>query len=187
MNTPRVRDLLPPALLAALAPLSRSTVQDTAWTPTRRPCQTAVRALLARKVPWPDTSAPLLFRPGDLLAALPGWLEAEIHSLPPLRLAYVLSTLPLTTATALARVAALAGCRLWLADMIPAERNLGLPAALCCRLLPGLHPLGAASARGRQWLARGGLEGCLYQAGLRALSRRTLLGGAALLVSCRPA
>lgn len=185
MNTPRVRDLLPPALLAALAPLS-GTVQDTAWAPPRHPCQTAVRALLARKVPWPDTNAPLISRPDALLAALPDWLEAEPHSLPPLRLAYVLSTLPLTTATALARVAALASCRLWLTDMVPAERNLGLPAALCCRLLPGLHPLGAASAHGRQWLARGGLEGCLYQAGLRALSRRTLLGGAALLVACQP-
>ena len=62
--------------------------------------------------------------------------------------------------------------------------HLGLAAAWAARALPGLRPWGGASATGRDWLAHGGLEGCLYGAGLRCLSRRTLLGGAALLARC---
>lgn len=182
MSAACVRDLLPPPLATLLATLPSSDTPDSSL-PCRAPL---LRPLLARRVPWPPARADLICRPEELRAALPTWLDAPAHSLPPLRLAYVLSTIPLPVAGALARAAFLACRQLWLADFLPAERNLGLPAALCCRLLPGLWPLGAGSAPGRQWLERGGLEGCLYAAGLHAAARRTLLGGAALLVSCRP-
>ena len=72
---------------------------------------------------------------------------------------------------------ALAARQLWLADFILAERNLGLPAALLRRLLPGFLPWGPATPA-RIWLRRGGLEGCLRDAGLAAAQRRTLLAGA---------
>ena len=92
----------------------------------------------------------------------------------------MLHGLPFATACAVAYACACTCRELWLADLVPAERNLGLAAALAVRALPGLRPWGSASAVGRDWLAHGGLEGCLYGAGLRCLSRRTLLGGAAL-------
>lgn len=137
-----------------------------------------VRRFLAARVPWP-ASAVAASPPPAHLPHLP------VGSLPALRLAYALSALPLVEAHALARACALACRDLWLADFVPAERNLGLPAACLARLLPGLRPLGRDSVHGRRWLARGGLEGCLHEAGLQAVSRRTLLAGAALLVHCR--
>ncbi|HJA79815.1 hypothetical protein [uncultured Desulfovibrio sp.] len=137
-----------------------------------------VRRFLAARVPWPVRAAAAPQPPVHLP-------DLPVGSLPALRLAYTLSALPLAEARALARACALACCDLWLADFVPAERNLGLPAACLARLLPGLRPLGRGSVHGRRWLARGGLEGCLHEAGLQALSRRTLLAGAALLVHCR--
>ncbi len=181
-TTACVRDLLSPPVATLLATLTSPSAPDGSL-PRRAPL---LRPLLASRVPWPPARAVLICRAAELRAALPAWLDAPAHSLPPLRLAYVLSTVPLPVAGALARAAFLACRQIWLADFLPAERNLGLPAALCCRLLPGLWPLGSCSAPGRQWLERGGLEGCLYAADLHAAARRTLLGGAALLVSCQP-
>lgn len=165
-------------MLSVAAALSADERQELAALPGGHLPADAVRRFLAARVPWPGSAAvapPPPVRPADL----------SVGDLPVLRLAYVLSPLPFAGACALARACALACRDLWLADFVPAERNLGLPAACLARLLPGLHPWGGASVNGRRWLARGGLEGCLYEAGLQALSRRTLLAGAALLVHCR--
>ena len=53
------------------------------------------------------------------------------------------------------------------------------------RLLPGFLPWGPATPA-RIWLRRGGLEGCLRDAGLAAAQRRTLLAGAAALIRVAP-
>lgn len=164
-------------MLSVAAALSADERQELAALPGAPLPADAVRRVLAARVPWPGRTValPPLARLSDL----------PVGVLPVLRLAYVLSDLPFAGACALARACALACRDLWLADFVPAERNLGLPAACLARLLPGLRPWGRASVSGRRWLARGGLEGCLYAAGLQALSRRTLLAGAALLVHCR--
>lgn len=144
-------------------------------------------AALCRRVPWPDVSRAL---PCNALPALPGTTaQAPFASLPDLpagsleglRLGYVLFSLPWPDAVSLLRACALAARQLWLADFILAERNLGLPAALLRRLLPGFLPWGPATPA-RIWLRRGGLEGCLRDAGLAAAQRRTLLAGAAALI-----
>lgn len=163
------------SVAAALSPEERQRLAACAGS---LPPADPVRRFLAARIPWPARAAVASPPP----AHLP---DLPVGSLPALRLAYVLSTLPLAEAHALARACALACRDLWLADFIPAERNLGLPAACLARLLPGLRPGGRASVNGRRWLARGGLEGCLYETGLQAISRRTLLAGAALLVHCR--
>lgn len=163
------------SVAAALSPAER---QALAACLGAAPPADPARRFLAAHIPWPPRAAAAPPPP----AQLP---DLPLSSLPALRLAYVLSSLPLAHAHALTRACALACRDLWLVDFVPAERNLGLPAACLARLLPGLRPLGRASAEGRRWLARGGLEGCLYETGLQALSRRTLLAGAALLVQCR--
>ena len=137
-----------------------------------------VRRFLRGRVPWPGGGK------ADRPPALDDVLALPVDALPVLRLGYVLHVLPFAEACAVALACACACRELWLADIVPAERNLGLAAACAVRLLPGLRPWGGTSAAGREWLAHGGLEGCLYGAGLRCLSRRTLLGGAALLVRC---
>ena len=148
-------------------------------------------AALCRRVPWPDVSRAL---PCNALPALPGTTaQAPFASLPDLpagsleglRLGYVLFSLPWPDAVSLLRACALAARQLWLADFILAERNLGLPAALLRRLLPGFLPWGPATPA-RIWLRRGGLEGCLRDAGLAAAQRRTLLAGAAVLIQVAP-
>ena len=148
-------------------------------------------AALCRRVPWPDVSRAL---PCNALPALPGTTaQAPFASLPDLpagsleglRLGYVLFSLPWPDAVSLLRACALAARQLWLADFILAERNLGLPAALLRRLLPGFLPWGPATPA-RTWLRRGGLEGCLRAAGLAAAQRRTLLAGAAALIRVAP-
>ena len=147
-------------------------------------------AALCRRVPWPDVSRAL---PCNALPDLPGTTaQAPFASLPDLpagsleglRLGYVLFSLPWPDAVSLLRACALAARQLWLADFILAERNLGLPAALLRRLLPGFLPWGPATPA-RIWLRRGGLEGCLRDAGLAAAQRRTLLAGAAALILFR--
>ena len=144
-----------------------------------------------RRVPWPDVSRAL---PCNTLPGLPGTTaQAPFASLPDLpagsleglRLGYVLFSLPWPDAVSLLRACALAARQLWLADFILAERNLGLPAALLRRLLPGFLPWGPATPA-RIWLRRGGLEGCLRDAGLAAAQRRTLLAGAAALIRVAP-
>ena len=148
-------------------------------------------AALCRRVPWPDVSRAL---PCNALPDLPGTTaQAPFASLPELpagsleglRLGYVLFSLPWPDAVSLLRACALAARQLWLADFILAERNLGLPAALLRRLLPGFLPWGPATPA-RTWLRRGGLEGCLRDAGLAAAQRRTLLAGAAALIRVAP-
>lgn len=166
-------------MLSVIAALSADERQALAALPGAHLPADAVRRFLAAHIPWPAHAA-VAPPPPVHLADLP------VGDLPVLRLPYALSPLPFAGACALARACALACRELWLADFVPAERNLGLPAACLARLLPGLRPWGRASINGRRWLARGGLEGCLYEAGLQALSRRTLLAGAALLVHCRP-
>ena len=108
-------------------------------------------AALCRRVPWPDVSRAL---PCNALPALPGTTaQAPFASLPDLpagsleglRLGYVLFSLPWPDAVSLLRACALAARQLWLADFILAERNLGLPAALLRRLLPGFLPWGPAT------------------------------------------
>ena len=149
-------------------------------------------AALCRRVPWPDVSRAL---PCNTLPGLPGTTaQAPFASLPDLpagsleglRLGYVLFSLPWPDAVSLLRACALAARQLWLADFILAERNLGLPAALLRRLLPGFLPWGPATPA-RIWLRRGGLEGCLRDAGLAEAQRRTLLAGAAALIQVAPA
>lgn len=150
---------------------------DTGWADVHSAGAGLRRMLLAR-VPWPEGGRP------DALPAPHILLTLAVGSLPVLRLGYVLHVLPFADACAVAYACACACRELWLADFVPAERNLGLVAALAARALPGLRPWGSSSAAGRDWLAHGGLEGCLYGAGLSCLSRRTFLGGAALLVRC---
>lgn len=171
----RVGDRLPATVRERLAAYAQACGGN--WEDERAP-GAGVRRLLRGLVPWPEGGrADRLPAPQDVLTLPAGGLNA-------LRLGYVLHRLPFDAACAVARACACACRELWLADFVPAERNLGLVAACAARLLPGLLPWGEASAAGRDWLAHGGLEGCLYGAGLRCLSRRTLLGGAALLVRC---
>lgn len=148
-------------------------------------------AALCRRVPWPDESRAL---PCNVLPDLPGTTaQAPFAALPDLpagslegmRLGYALFSLPWPDAVSLLRTCALAARQLWLADFILAERNLGLPAALLRRLLPGFLPWGPATPA-RIWLRRGGLEGCLRAAGLAAAQRHTLLAGAAALIRVAP-
>lgn len=148
-------------------------------------------AALCRRVPWPDESRAL---PCNALPDITGATaqapfaplpELPAGSLEGLRLGYALFSLPWPDAVSLLRACALAARQLWLADFILAERNLGLPAALLRRLLPGFLPWGPATPA-RIWLQRGGLEGCLHAAGLAAVQRRTLLAGAAALIQVAP-
>lgn len=171
----RVGDVLPPVFRQRLTACARRMGAD--WTEERQPGSRLRRALRGC-VPWPENGAP------DALPAPAALLDRPVGGIPVLRLGYVLHPLPFAEACALACACACACRTLWLAEFVPAERNLGLAAACAARLLPGLRPWGRASAAGRDWLAHGGLEGCLYGAGLRCLSRRTLLGGAALLAGC---
>ncbi|WP_300718690.1 hypothetical protein [uncultured Desulfovibrio sp.] len=120
--------------------------------------------------------------PAAPFAALP---DLPAGALPGLRLAYLLFALPWPDAVSLLRACALATRQLWLADFILAERNLGLPAALLRRALPGFLPWGRETSA-RVWLRRGGLEGCLHDAGCAAAQRRTLLAGAAALIRVAP-
>lgn len=150
------------------------------WGEEHAPGAGVCRFLRAR-VPWPENGRP------DALPSPHILLTRAAGGLPVLRLGFVLHVLPFADACAAVHACACVCRELWLADFVPAERNLGLAAALVARALPGLRPWGSGSAAGRDWLAHGGLEGCLYGAGLSCLSRRTLLGGAALLVRCAPA
>ena len=162
------------------APLLRDLLSaaDVTRLHTLRPAPPApgLYAALCRRVPWPDASRAL---PCNVLPDLPA------GSLEGMRLGYVLFSLPWPDAVSLLRACALAARQLWLADFILAERNLGLPAALLRRLLPGFLPWGPATPA-RIWLRRGGLEGCLRAAGLAAAQRRTLLAGAAALIRVAP-
>lgn len=173
-----VGDSLPEAFRGRLEAFAETFGGD--WGSDRQP-GACVRRFLRGRIPWPAGGR------ADMPPALGELLTLPVAALPVVRLGYVLYRLPFACACAVARACACACRELWLADFVPAERNLGLAAACAARLLPGLRPWGSASAAGRDWLAHGGLEGCLYGAGLRCLSRRTLLGGAALLVRCEPA
>ena len=171
----RVGEVLPPAVCGRLEALAEP--PGAGWDDARQPGR-RVRRFLRARIPWPeDGGADMPPAPAEM-PALP------VGGLPVLRLGYILHLLPFADACAVALACACACRELWLADFVPAERNLGLAAAWAARALPGLRPWGGASAAGRDWLAHGGLEGCLYGAGLRCLSRRTLLGGAALLARC---
>lgn len=171
----RVGDVLPPALRRRLVAWARSGGAD--WEEARQPGY-GIRHALRGRIPWPENGT------ADALPAPEALLDWPVGGRPVLRLGYVLHLLPFAEACAVACACACACRTVWLAEFVPAERNLGLAAACAARLLPGLRPWGSASAAGRDWLAHGGLEGCLYGAGLRCLSRRTLLGGAALLAHC---
>ncbi|WP_297227915.1 hypothetical protein [uncultured Desulfovibrio sp.] len=171
----RVGEILPPSVRGCLEGCAEALGAD--WGDARHPGR-HVRRVLRARIPWPEADGTDMPPAAEKLLALP------VGGLPVLRLGYVLHGLPFATACAVAYACACACRELWLADLVPAERNLGLAAALAVRALPGLRPWGSASAVGRDWLAHGGLEGCLYGAGLRCLSRRTLLGGAALLARC---
>ena len=116
---------------------------------TLRPAPPApgLAAALCRRVPWPGSSLALPCN------ALPGIPAATVQApLPRCRTCprarcraasgYVLFALPWPDAVGLLRACALAAGQLWLADFILAERNLGLPAALLRRLLPGFQPWG---------------------------------------------
>lgn len=176
---PLLRDILPEADVTRLRTLRP--VPPAPW----------LHAALCRRVPWPEQSRHLPCN------ALPAGLAAPAHlpfapladlpagSLPGLRLGYVLFALPWPDAVSLLRACALAARRLWLADFILAERNLGLPAALLRSALPGFRPWGPLTPA-RLWLRRGGLEGCLHAAGCAAEERRTLLAGAAALIRVTP-
>lgn len=120
--------------------------------------------------------------PAAPFAALP---DLPVGALPGLRLAYILFALPWPDAVSLLRACALAARQLWLVDFILVERNLGLPAALLRRALPGFLPWGRETSAS-VWLRRGGLEGCLRDAGCAAAQRRTLLAGAAALIRVAP-
>lgn len=189
-NAPRLS-----AETAGSAPLLRDLLSaaDVTRLYTLRPAPPApgLYAALCRRVPWPDASRAL---PCNALPDLPGTTaqapfavlpELPAGSLAGLRLGYVLFSLPWPDAVSLLRACALATRQLWLADFILAERNLGLPAALLRRFLPGFRPWGPATPA-RIWLRRGGLEGCLHAAGLAAAQRRTLLAGAAALIRVAP-
>lgn len=139
-------------------------------------------------------AASLRLCPDEAANALPGGTatapfaslpDLPAGALPGLRLAYILFALPWPDAVSLLRACALAARQLWLADFILAERNLGLPAALLRRALPGFLPWERETS-GRIWLRRGGLEGCLRDAGCAAAQRRTLLAGAASLIRVAP-
>ena len=179
----------------ASAPLLRDLLSaaDVTRLRTLRPAPPApgLYAALCRRVPWPDASRAL---PCNALPDIPGTTvqapfavlpELPAGSLEGLRLGYALFSLPWPDAVSLLRACSLAARQLWLADFILAERNLGLPAALLRRLLPGFLPWGPATPA-RIWLRRGGLEGCLHAAGLAATQRRTLLAGAAALIQVAP-
>ena len=151
-SAPLLRDLLPAADVARLR--------------TLRPAPPApgLYAALCRRVPWPGSSLAL---PCNALPGIPAaTVQAPFAPLPDLpagslqglRLGYVLFALPWPDAVGLLRACALAAGQLWLADFILAERNLGLPAALLRRLLPGFQPWGPVTPA-RIWLRRGGLEG----------------------------
>lgn len=183
-SAPLLRELLPAADVTRLH--------------TLRPAPPApgLYAALCRRVPWPDASRalPCNALPCNALPDLPGTTarapfaalpDLPAGSLEGLRLGYVLFSLPWPDAVSLLRACALAARQLWLADFILVERNLGLPAALLRRFLPGFLPWGPATPA-RIWLRRGGLEGCLRDAGLAAARRRTLLAGAAALIQVAP-
>ena len=183
------------AVRARAVPLLRDILSaaDVTRLHTLRPAPPApgLYAALCRRVPWPDASRAL---PCNVLPDLPGTTaQAPFAALPDLpagslegmRLGYALFSLPWPDAVSLLRACALAARQLWLADFILAERNLGLPAALLRRLLPGFLPWGPATPA-RIWLRRGGLEVCLRDAGLAAAQRRTLLAGAAALIRVAP-
>ena len=171
-----VAEILPPAFYNELAARAASSAGG-GWGEAQYPGG-CMRRFLCSRVPWPEGGEADALPAPDILLRMPA------GGLPLLRLGYTLHMLPFAVACAVARACACACRELWLAEFVPAERNLGLAAACAARALPGLRPWGRTSAAGRDWLAHGGLEGCLYTAGLRCLSRRTLLGGAALLVRC---
>ena len=186
---------VPSSETAGSAPLLRDLLSaaDVARLRTLRPAPPApgLYAALCRRVPWPGSSLAL---PCNALPGIPAaTVQAPFAPLPDLpagslqglRLGYVLFALPWPDAGGLLRACALAAGQLWLADFILAERNLGLPAALLRRLLPGFQPWGPVTPA-RIWLRRGGLEGCLRAAGLAAAQRRTLLAGAAALIRVAP-
>ena len=92
--------------------------------------------LLRARVPWPTPAldGPLNPSREELEAAAPA-------SLPAVRLAYALSTMPHDEGQALLRAAARAARDIWIADFVLPERNLCLPSCWGVRLLPGLSPL----------------------------------------------
>lgn len=140
-------------------------------------------ALLRARVPWPASAqtGPLNPPAEELAAAAPA-------SLPAVRLAYVLSTLPPDAAQDLLRAAARAARELWVADFVLPERNLCLPACWAVRLLPGLFPLlrlgpwRASAAAATDFFRNGALFGLARRAGLHTGEEIPLCGMAASLV-----
>ncbi|WP_298033934.1 hypothetical protein [uncultured Desulfovibrio sp.] len=139
------------------------------------------QAVLARRVPWPTAALGAPLNPArDLLRS------AEAEGAAYIRLAYALFYLPPEEGTELLGMAAREGREVLAADFKPPERNLELPACLLARGLlgawPGLWPGTRGGTVLTAFLARGGLEGLALRAGLHVSSRRTLLGGAAVLL-----
>lgn len=138
----------------------------------------AARAL----VPWPADarSAPL----NPSLAMLRALADGALSCL---RLGYVLSCLSPEDAENMLREAGRCARVVLAADFRLAERNMETPAAV----LAGFAAMaGTAFRKGgnavfacaREYMRRGGLEGLARAAGMEITHRRSLLGGAAVLV-----
>lgn len=143
--------------------------------------------LLRARVPWPTPAldGPLNPSREELEAAAP-------VSLPAVRLAYALSTMPHDEGQALLRAAARAARDIWIADFVLPERNLCLPSCWGVRLLPGLSPLlplgpwRATSRAVREFFRNGALFGVARRAGLETRAETPLCGMAASLAHFRP-
>lgn len=133
------------------------------------------KKLLVRKVPWPEGAS------GAPLNATPEALRYMSHDPVPLvRMAYGFFYLPPAVAEALLHLALAAAVETLVVDFKCAERNLELPAAALVNFLPGLR-----SAHVAAFMKSGGLEGLVFRMGLEVLERRTLLGGAAVMLRLR--
>lgn len=146
------------------------------------------QAALTGRVPWPTQAQNAPLNPPPQVLA-----KMAVAPLPCVRLGYALFYLPEETGEALLRLALSAAQLVLAADFKLAERNLELPATLAAHGLAGLARLTEHLRRsepgfaGHGFLRHGGLEGLAHRAGAKVLERRTLLGGAAVLLHLRRA
>ena len=128
--------------------------------------------LFVRRVPWPvgASGAPLNASPEEL------WQMAR-DPVPLARMAYGFFYLPPAVAEDMMRLAVDAAEEVLVVDFKCAERNLELPAVALVNFLPGLW-----CGHGAAFMKAGGLEGLVFRMGLAVLERRTLLGGAAVML-----
>ncbi|VZH35363.1 conserved protein of unknown function [Desulfovibrio sp. 86] len=129
-------------------------------------------AALAARIPWPveALATPLNPAPESLYSMLGA-------PRPLLCMAYRLFYLSLPQGEAFLSLALAAASEVLVADFKCAERNLELPCAAAAACLRGL-----CGVRGTSFMRAGGLEGMVHRLELTVSERRTLLGGAAVLL-----